>query len=162
MATKAQERQRFIRYFKAQKEKTDVNMHEVAEFAAANGWPLPKPKSPLDLLAPEFSQAAREEVRHDKSTGKPYRANHAYQQPQGDTQLTLWVDIDDPSTTRKKMNKCLILRREQMVGDGVQMTLDADHWNNIHPDEEPIQMELDFTDDVAWRINTPKAKGKGA
>ena len=46
-------------------------------------------------------------------------------QNQGQQKLHLWADIDDPSTTRIKMHKSLIMRREQMVGDGLQLTFDA-------------------------------------
>jgi len=53
------------------------------------------------------------------------------------------------------MLRSLGIRREQMVGDGLMLSYDADHWNRIHPDQEPIQIELDFTDDVAWRKNAP-------
>jgi hypothetical protein len=53
------------------------------------------------------------------------------------------------------MYKSLIQRREQMVGDALQLTFDANHWNGIHPGEEPIEMPLDFTDDVQWRMNVP-------
>ncbi len=60
------------------------------------------------------------------------------------------------------MLKSLINRREQMVGDGLQLTLDADHWNSIHMDEEPISIPLDFTDDVAWRKNAPDENEKAA
>jgi len=56
------------------------------------------------------------------------------------------------------MLKSLINRREQMVGDGLQLTLDVDHWNGINPKEEPIQIPLDLTDDVEWRKNSPEAK----
>ena len=54
------------------------------------------------------------------------------------------------------MHKSLIMRREQMVGDGVQLTLDAMHWNNINPKEEPITIPLDFTEDIEERLNTPE------
>ena len=47
------------------------------------------------------------------------------------------------------------MRREQMVGDALQLNLDAEHWSNEHPNEEPIQLPLDFSDDVEWRKNTP-------
>ena len=47
------------------------------------------------------------------------------------------------------------MRREQMVGDGYQLTLDADHWNGRNPKEDPITIPLDFTEDVQWRKNTP-------
>jgi hypothetical protein len=49
------------------------------------------------------------------------------------------------------MQKSLIQRREQMIGDGLQLSLDADHWNRINSTEEPIQIPLDFTDDVIER-----------
>jgi hypothetical protein len=105
---------------------TEVDMGEVVKFAVAQGWPLPKPESPLDRLAKEFREAAREEIRHDQSTGRPYRANHSITQ-----QL-------------------------------VQLTLDADHWNGIHPDEEPIDIPADLTDDVQWRLNGPDEMQKAS
>lgn len=150
MATKKQEMQRLIRYYKDTTGKTEVDMHDVAKFAVSNGWNLPEPIAAIDRLAKDFSQAAREEIRHDKITGKPYRANHAITQGQ----LHLWIDIDE--APRKPMVKSLITRREQMVGDGLQLTLDADHWNSIHRDEESIVVPMDFTDDVEWRKNSPK------
>ncbi len=153
MATKHQEMQRLIRHYKDVTKKTEINMHEVAQFAVGKGWPLPRPIAALDRLAKEFSEAAREEIRHDKKTGKPYRANHALTSEYGAKQLTLWVDIDE--APRKPMLKSLVQRREQMVGDGLQLTLDAMHWNSIHPNEEPIKLPLDLTDDVDWRLNAP-------
>lgn len=158
MSTKFQRMQKFIRYYKDQTGNKEIDMHEVARFAATKGWPLPIPADPVDLLAKEFSKAARDEIRHDKKTGRPYRANHAYSY--GPTLFTVWIDIDE--APRKPMLKSLINRREQMVGDGLQLTLDADHWNSIHPKEEPIQMPMDFTDDVEWRKNSLDADENAA
>ena len=42
-----------------------------------------------------------------------------------------------------------------MVGDGLQMTLDADHWNEINPEQEAIKPDMDFTDEIEWRKNAP-------
>lgn len=128
-------------------------MHEVVKYAVKLGWKLPKPKDPLDMLAQNFTRAARQEMRYDKETGRPYRANHALPVTQGDTQLHLWIDIDEAK--RKPMQKSCVNRREQMVGDGLQLTLDVDHWNSINKDEEPIVMPMDFTDDIEWRKNAP-------
>ncbi len=50
------------------------------------------------------------------------------------------------------------MRRELMVGDGLQITYDQDHWNSIHPNEEPITLPMDFTDDIEWRKNGPDEK----
>ena len=154
MATKNQERQRLIRLYKQETGETEVDMHQVASFAARVGWPLPRPTNPLDLLASQFSQAAREETKRDEQTGRQYRVNHAVPKMQTGRQLSyLWVDIDE--APRGPMVKSLIGRREQMVGDALQLDLDAEHWNNIHPQEQPIQLPLDFTDDVEWRKNAP-------
>jgi len=160
MTTRKKEMQRFIRYYKDETGNTEVNMHEVAEFAVKKGWSLPKPKDPLDLLSRQFADAAREEFRKDKRTGKPYRANHAIPEKKVGGQGTLWIDIDE--APRKPMLKSLINRREQMVGDGLQLTLDTDHWNGIHSDEEPIVMPLDFTDDIEWRKNAPNEDEKAS
>ena len=54
------------------------------------------------------------------------------------------------------MQKSMVMRREQIVGDALQLSFDADHWNSIHPEEEQILMPLDFTDDVEWRKNSPE------
>ena len=154
--TRVKEMQRLIRHYREVTGTTDFNMHDVAKFAASKGWPLPSPVDPLDRLAKDFSEAARQEIRHDKKTGQPYRGYHARTEVRGNEQLTLWVDIDE--APRRPMLKCLIQKREQIVGEGLQITRDADHWNSIHPDEEPIQIPMDFTDDIEWRKNAPSEK----
>jgi hypothetical protein len=154
--TKHEERQRLIRYYRQVTGITDVDMKEVAKFAVAKmGWKLPKPTDPYELLGRQFSDSAREETRRDKKTGRPYRANHQYIVNQGDQTIHLWIDIDEPTATRKKMHMSLTLRREQMVSDGLQLTFDAEHWNSANSNEEPIQMIMDLTDDVEWRKNGP-------
>ncbi len=158
--TKHQEMQRVIRHYRETTGVKEWDMHEVARFAIKMGFPLPAPVSPLDRLAKEFSQAAREEIRHDKKTGRPYRANHAYKTVQGTTQLTLWVDIDE--APRRPMLKCFVQRREQTVGDMLQLTFDAEHWNLINQKEEPIIIPTDLTDDVEWRRNAPGENEKAS
>lgn len=150
MATRHQEMQRIIRQYKEETGKKEVDMRAVAAWATTRGWPMPKPTNPLDRLAQEFSRAAREETRRDARTGKPYRVNHAVPSGQG----TFWIDIDEPHP-RSHMLKSLIQRREQMIGDGLQLSFDADHWNSINTSEEPIVIPLDFTDDIEWRKNAP-------
>lgn len=123
-------------------------MREVVLFAIGKGWPLPTPISPEERLAKEFAQAAREQTREDAITGRPYRVYHAFK-PDGQGQGMLWVDIDE--APRNLMLKSAIMRREQMVGDAVQLTFDIEHWNSSNPAQEPIVMELDFQPDVEWR-----------
>lgn len=146
--TKAEQMQQFVRLYREETGEVDVNPPRLAEYAVKKGWAPPKPSSPIEILARQFADAMRVEVKTDGSTGHPYRVNHAYV-PRG--QATLWFDIDDPNTTRSKMQISLINRREQMVGDGLQLTFDADHWNATHAQEEPIKMALDFTEDIEER-----------
>lgn len=150
METKNQRLQRILRHFKAETGKTDFEMSEVAEFAISKGYPVPQPKKPRDLLAKEFAAAAREQTRVDPLTGKPYRAYQSYKQRVGGQQLSLWVDIDEAS--RAKMQLCTQLRRQQMVRDGYHLALDVEHWNNRNTEEEPLQLDLEFTEDVQWLV----------
>jgi hypothetical protein len=153
MSSKHQKLQHFIERYRRETGKVDIDMHDVAKFAIANGYKPPTPPDPATILARDFSDAARQQTRSDDQTGKPYRVWHAYSQRQGDRQLTLWIDIDE--APRNKMWMSLQKRREQMVGDGVQLTLDADHWNRKHHADEPIAVPMDFTEDVEWRKNAP-------
>ncbi len=154
MTTRAQRVENLIRHYMDTTGETDVDMVKLAAFAHRMGWPLPVPKTPLELLAKQLSHDARETVRHDKATGRPYRAYHAYSEGHGDKQLTLWIDIDR-NPPRHKMHKSLNQRREQMVGDAVQLAFDAEHWNHANSKQEPIQIEFDFGPDIEWRKNAP-------
>lgn len=142
--------QEAIRLYKKKTGITEVDLKEVAKFAVKHlGIKLPEPVDPLDLLAKKIAIAAREETRTDKVTGRPYRANHAV--PKVGSQQSLWVDIDEAS--RPLMQKSLIKRRDGIIGDALQLSLDADHWNSINAKEEPIAIPLDFTEDVEERKN---------
>ena len=148
---KTEELQNMIRFYKDETGNSVVDMKEVADFAFKLGYEKPKPQEPRDILASKLSRAARQETKYDKETGRPYRVNHAIQHKQGNETLHLWIDIDDPSVTRHQMHQSLTLRREQMVSDGLQLSYDAEHWNDSHKNEKPIQLEMDLTFDISLR-----------
>lgn len=107
------------------------------------------------MLAKQLADAAREEIAHDKTTGQPYRVNHALPVRIKDgKQLHLWIDIDEAE--RGPMLKSLVMRREQMVGDGLQLKLDEQHWNSIHEGDEPIDLPMDLDFDIQLRMNQAK------
>lgn len=160
MSTKNQRLQNIIKLYRQRTGNESVDMHEVAKFAAEMGYQLPKPKTAIERLAEQLSAAAREEVRRDSVTGRPYRANLAVVQWVNGSQLTLWHDID--VAPRRVAQKAFVQRREQMVGDALQLTLDVNHWNRVHEHEDPIVMPMDFTDDVEWRLNAPDVDDKAA
>jgi hypothetical protein len=151
--SKRKELQRFIRAYKDETGSQTIDMKKVAAWANAKGWPLPTPPDPLDLLAKQFTEAAREEVNYDKETGKPFRVYHALRVSQGETQLHLFIDIEE--ATRDQMYVSLGMRREQMVSDGLMLTYDQDHWNSQHASEEPIQLPMDLTFDIELKKNMP-------
>ena len=154
------DRQSLIHLYRLSSGAREIDMHDVAKFAVSKGWPLPAPKSAIDRLAEQFSRSAREEIKRDEITGRPYRVNHAYTERQGPQQMTFWVDIDE--APRPIAHKCFYQRREQMVGDAVQLSFDAEHWNRVNEADEPIVMEMDFTVDVQWRRNAPDEDQKAA
>lgn len=153
--SQAKDIQFLARSYKNETGVSEIDVHEFGRWLIGNGWPLPAPASPEERLAKKIARALREEIRHDGVTGRPYRANHAYPVG-GNQQGTLWAWIDIDEAPREPMRKSLQTRREQMVGDALQLTFDADHWNAMHPAEQPIGIELDFTDDVEWRKNAPE------
>jgi hypothetical protein len=151
--SRSEEIQRWHRQYRMETGIKEVDLREFAAWMVQKGWPEPKPVSPLDQLTKQCSAALREETRNDRETGEPYRANHYYTVTRDGENYRLWVDIDE--APRKPMHTALTMRREQSVGDVTQMTRDADHWNRINPEEEPIVLELDFTLDVEIRRSTP-------
>lgn len=151
MSSKKIQLQRYTRWLR-EKEGRDLTTHEVALALEAQGWKMPEPKSPVDLLAKDIADALREETRYDNVLAQDYRPNVCYKEQE----KTFWGDID--RVNRRKMTKNYVLRRDQMIGDGTQLKIDLMHWNRINPSEEPIQPDLDFTDDVEWRLNSPKKR----
>ena len=154
MTTKAEMRQRILREYKAEHGPGPFTALAVAEWAVSKGYEeRPAPINPMAKLAEDYSQAFREEHRRDPKTGRSYRANHAVKLSKNGKQYTLWGDIDEQP--RPFMQKAFAQRRTQIVGDCLQLSLDCDHYNEHHPEEEPIQIPLDFTDDVAERKHVP-------
>ena len=52
---------------------------------------------------------------------------------------------------RDHMQKAFIQRRQQIVGDCVQLATDVEVYNDQNPDQPPLPMLLDFRDDVEER-----------
>jgi hypothetical protein len=153
--SKIEDRQRLIRQYQDETGETELDMPKVVAYAVRLGWPLPKPRDPMDVLLKEFSDSARQKYDKDAKTGRPYRVYHAV--PVQDSRgqgVFVWVDINDPRTTAKNFRKSAVMRREQMVDDGVQLSLDLDHWNSIRPPDDRITLPMDISPDIEWRKNS--------
>jgi hypothetical protein len=147
--SKRQDKQRFLRHYKDVTGEPELDMHKVAEFAKKLGWAMPKPPSDVELLAKQFTEAARQETNYNAVTGQPFRVYHAI--PVGDGQLNLFVYVDIHDATRHQMLKSCVNRREQMVSDGLQLTFDMEEWNSLNPSEEPILLPMDLALDIEIR-----------
>ncbi|MBA3670162.1 MAG: hypothetical protein H0W71_08905 [Sphingomonas sp.] len=108
---------------------------------------VPTP-DPYDKLAEDMSRALREEYATD-ALGRRYRKNHAVRVTKGGVQHTFWAILGN--APREHMQKAFIQRREQIVGDCVQLGTDVEVYNDLNADQPPLQMLLDFRDDVEER-----------
>lgn len=123
-----------------------VSLDAVAEWAVARSLFFPAPRSVVKLCREALADSLREEKRVD-SEGRTYRANHSVRESVGGVQLTLWADID--TAPRIFMEKSFAQRRKAIANDCFQAKQDVDHFNAERGGIKPIQMILDFTDDVA-------------
>ena len=155
--SKRQERQRFLRHYKEVTGNTELDMHDVARLAKKKGWKMPTPPSDVDMLAKLFTEDAQAERGIDKETGQPYRVYHAIPVT-GQLSLFHYIDIHD--ATRPQMLKSAVNRREQMVSDGYQLSLDLDHWNRINPAKEPIKLPMDLEMVIEIRKSAEDAKAE--
>jgi hypothetical protein len=125
-----------------------VDPHAIAEYAYARGLMKPNPTAVIDVMASSIAQVFREEYRVDRH-GRRYRAMHATTEKRGSKTMALWADLDDPTAPHTHFQKSFAQRRNQIVGDCVQLKTDVDVYNDKRQPVEPIQIPLDFTYDVA-------------
>lgn len=118
---------------------------EVAAWAIDHGLWEPRKTDIISQCANDLAKALREEYRTDIK-GRRYRAKHVVKIKEEGKQLYLWADID--TAPREHMVKAFAQRRKQVVGDCHQLKTDVDYYNDSNTDKEPIQVVLDFTDDV--------------
>jgi hypothetical protein len=93
----------------------------------------------------DISQAMREEYITDFK-GRRVRAKHPAKAERNGEAIMLWDDIR--TAPRSHMEMAFSHRRNHIVGECHQIKVDVDSYNDSHPKERPIQMVLDFTQDV--------------
>jgi hypothetical protein len=75
--------------------------------------------------------------------------NHAVRVTKSGVQYTFWAQLG--YADREHMQQAFAQRREQIVGDCLQLKIDVDAYNELNRKAPPIQLILDFMDDVAER-----------
>lgn len=118
----------------------------IAAWAIGDELWLPQRSTLVSQCAELLSQAMREEYITDPQ-GRKVRAKHAARMKREDEQLVLWEDIR--TAAPEHMQIAFQQRRQQIVGDCRQLKTDVDSYNENTSRSAPIQLVLDFTDDVA-------------
>jgi hypothetical protein len=126
--------------------KTVYTSREIADWAIKKGyWDLPKEKL-ISICADELARVFKEERFTDPS-GNRVRFRHARKVDIDGVQTTLWENW--PTISRDNMETSLLQRRNQIVGECVQLDIDTESFNRFRNKGEPIQIPFDFTPDVA-------------
>ena len=121
--------------------------YEVVSWGVRHGLLRLPDIDPHTILADRMASALRNEYGTDPETGRRYRKNHAVRVYRSGVQLALWAEIE--TAPREHMEKAFQQRRKQIVGDCIQLKADVDFYNSKNPTTKPIQLVLDFRDDVA-------------
>lgn len=146
MATFNEQMQSIFERYTKEVSSDPASLDDVAVWAIDQGLYRPEPRDVVKIFRDALADSLRQEKRMD-AKGRIYRAKHPVRQSVGGQQLSLWADID--TAPRSFMEKSFGQRRKSIVGDCFQIKQDVAHFNDEHPDEEPIQMIIDFTEDVA-------------
>lgn len=148
MTTRNEQLQKAWHLFEKAHGNVPASAREAIIWAVREGLvPLPE-VDPYDVLAEDMARALREEYATDRQ-GRRYRVNHAVRVTKHGVQHTMWAMLE--TAPREHMQRAFVQRREQVVGDLVQLATDVDAYNAMHRNEEPIQLVLDFAADVAER-----------
>jgi hypothetical protein len=149
MPTKTEKLQSVWHKYDAERSHKPTSAREAVEWAVREGLLDLPDVDPYDVLAGQMSQALREEYAEDEQ-GRRYRVNHAVRVSKSGVQYTFWGVMGFAS--HDHMEKAFSQRREQIIGDNVQLKTDVDVYNDFNRGKRPqIQLVLDYTDDVAER-----------
>jgi hypothetical protein len=149
MPTKTEKLQSVWHKYDAERSHKPTSAREAVEWAVREGLLQLPEVDPYDVLAGQMSQALREEYADD-GQGRRYRVNHAVRVSKSGVQYTFWGVMGFAS--HEHMEKAFSQRREQIIGDNVQLKTDVDVYNDFNRGKQPqIQLVLDYTDDVAER-----------
>jgi hypothetical protein len=149
MAKKEEKLQKIWHRYEREREHKPISAREAVEWAVTEGLLQLPEIDPYDILAGEMAHALREEFRTDPE-GRRYRVNHAVRVSKGGVQYTFWASMG--YAPHEHMERAFGQRRDQVVGECVQLKTDVDAYNYMNRGKRPeIQLILDFTDDVAER-----------
>lgn len=130
-----------------------VSARAVVDWAVQeHGLELPQ-VDPREVLATQMARALREEYDVD-SQGRKYRVNHAVRITKDGVQHTIWGILGHAD--HDHMQQAFAQRRDQVIGDLVQLQIDINAYASMMPERPAIQLALDFSQDIAERLGEPQ------
>lgn len=132
------------------------DLEKLAKFAMDHGhWERGNPDElRLQMCKREFSRAFREQHHRDPQK-REVRTFHAVQTNEGDGGKKIrWGDMRKEPP--EHMEVAFQQRRSQIVGDCTQLRNDVDSYNDNNGFGAYFQLELDFTEDAAERLQPTK------
>jgi len=130
-----------------------------ADWAISSGRWTPRPKDIRKQLRADLTDALRNVLRTDPD-GITYRAKRCVKIADEGIEMSLWFDTD--KATRSVMQKSVAQQRKGLVDNAFRLKCDVDHFNTASSPENPIQLVLDLTDDVAELEVVERQKPKRA
>ena len=125
-----------------------IDLDALARFAI-NGGHWKRPSSVMiQLCKRDFARSMREQY-HTDPQGRQVRTFHAVKTTVAGIQQVFWDDMREAPTGH--MQLALQQRRNQIVGDCVQLKRDVDSYNDNNTFGENVQMEFNFIYDIAER-----------
>jgi hypothetical protein len=148
-----QQLQAYIEEYRRKVNGGPLQVADIAAWLIRDGRWAPSPQAAIGLLARDLSEAMRTQYATD-AAGRRVRRKHAVRLkdtgPDGaKRQLVLWADIELASP--QFMQQSIQQRRESIADDCWQLKQDLDSYNEFHNPAEPLQVLLDFTEDVEER-----------
>jgi hypothetical protein len=160
MSTKEERLQQIWHKYDANHKHKPTSARQAVNWAVSEGLLELPEVDPYDVLAGQMSQALRDEYETD-SHGRRYRVNHAVRVSNAGVQYTFWGMMGFAS--HDHMERAFAQRRDQIIGDNLQLKTDVDVYNDLNKGKRPpIQLVLDYTEDVAERQELQKMKPKRA
>jgi hypothetical protein len=123
-----------------------TDLRKIAAWAIKKRLWAPRPVDVSASFAREMADILREQVRIDQD-GREYRAFiSAKAKDKRGLPLFKWADID--MAPRSHVEKGIQRERRSIAADCFALAMKRDHYNAMHPKEEPLQVVFNFEEDI--------------
>ena len=119
------------------------------DWAIANNRLYTPPEDVRKIHRRRVSEALRQ-VHRVNDEGTTYRAKQCVTIVEEGRQRTLVFDVDKNGTPQLRQ-KAVRQRRDAIANDVYRAMSDVEHMNFAYPHDQPIQFEMDFTEDYEER-----------